>query len=424
MTHVYVTTITDEAGNVVTGNFNNSDITSRSTSNSDGQYMGLKNPTLNFKDSHNIPLISLNPTDKKPIFGSPTELFSWFYYQSYKTYTIDGITPRRSDNSRNYLAPQGLVVDEDNGDIYVSFNLGDISSETAHGGPKRVMLSGVANEYINLMPIIKFNSSGVAQGIEYVIGGTHEGYMTLWKDSDTGKKYLGVAAYPHGVGTRNNDKKPDGFDDSWTPYYYIGNDDVTYYAFNVAGKFASNNRDSTQLLHASEYGGTGVVMVKKFDSTNLNTQQNSEIHVDPYRKIVQTAAAVVPNIFKFDPTKTAHDFDPIPYLNFQNGRQGSSNTYQSACIRGGHFYASYGSRTSSVGQAELRVSLINKGSITNNQSLVDYKVFTDIEIPNFYETEGMWVNEAETKAYFIVKYYYSTDNQQSTMRVFEVPLTW
>lgn len=425
MPNVYVTTIFDSEGNNVTGSFNQKDFTITSSSPNPNKAHGIKNATLNFSQDNSIPFISVKPSQKEPVFGKPEEVFSWLYYASYSTFTIDGVTPRTKGGKRNYLAPQGIVVDEETNEYYVSFNLGDVPTEVEYGGPQRVKLAGVENEYINLLPIIKFNSSGVAQGIEYVIGGTHEGYMTLWKDSNTGKKYLGVAAYPHGVGTRNNDKKPDGFDDSWTPYYYIGNDNVTYYAFNVAGKFTSNDRSSNQLLHASEYGGTGIVMAKKFDSTNLNTQQNSEIHVDPYRKIVQTAAAVVPNVFKFDPTKTTQDFSPIPYLNFQNGRQGSSNSYQSACIRGGHFYASYGSRTSPVGQAELRVSLITKGLHSkNNQSLCDYKVFTDEEVPNFYETEGMWVNEAETYAWFIVKHYVSDNNQLSTMRVFRTPLSW
>lgn len=424
MTHVYVTTVFDANGKNVTGNFNNEDFIVRSTTNDPNQYIGIKNPTLSFKEKHNLPLVGLRQNTKKSVFSAPEEVFSWLYYKSYGTYTIDEVAPRTKGGKRNYLAPQGIVVDEDNGDIYISFNLGDVATEIANGGPQRVKLAGVENEYINLMPIIKFNFLGEAQGIEYVVGGTHEGYMTLWKD-EFGKKHLGVAAYPHGIGTRNNDKKPDGFDENWSNYYYIGDDKVTYYSFNIEDKFTSLNRNGNQLIHSSEYGGNGIVMTKKFDSADLKTLQNSEIHVDPYRKIVQSAASVKPNIFRFDPLKNVQGFEPLNYLNFQSGRQGSKNTYQSSCIRGGHFYTSYGSKTSTVGNAEVRVSLITQGNnIEDNQSLIDTRVFSDSEISDFYETEGCWVNEKETALYFIVKFYNSSDNQQSTLRVFKTKLVW
>lgn len=425
MPNVYVTTIFDSDGNNVTGSFNQKDFTITSSNPNPNKAHGIKNATLNFSQDNSIPYVYVNPSEKQPIFGKPEEMFSWLYYAAYSTFTIDGVTPRNKGGKRNYLAPQGIVVDEETNEYYVSFNLGDVPTEVQYGGPQHVSLAGVPNEYINLLPIIKFNSAGVALGIEYIVGGTHEGYMTLWNDKKSGKKYLGVAAYPHGVGTRNNDKKPDGFNDSWTSSYYIGDDNATYYWFDLKNKFTSTDRSGNDLLHDATYNPEGALLTKLFDTSSLGAKQNSEMHIDPYRNIILADAVDSPNTFRYSPLADDKTIAPINYLNLQDVHQGTQNTYQSSCIRGGHFYASYGNHNSSVAKAELRVSLITNGLHSeNNQSLSDYKVFTDEEVPNFYETEGMWVNEAETYAWFIVKYYNHDNNQLSTMRVFRTPLSW
>ena len=427
---VYITTIFDEGGQNVTGQFNNSDFISRATNNDAGQFIGKANPTLNFKNQNNLPLITFNPSDKKSVFGQTTELFEWFYYKSYPEFTIDGVTPRTSGGKRIYLAPQGLVVDDETNDYYISFNLGSVYVETANGGPNRVKLAGVQNEYANVVPIIKFNNVGMPQGIEYVIGGNHEGYMTIFRGQD-GNKRLGIAAYPHGIGTRTSDAKPNGFNNDWTPYYYINDDEqLTYYSFPIDNKFTENNRNSNQLLHSDEYGGNGLVMTKHFSASDFGIQHNPEFHIDPFRKIVQVDTpnreiVESPNIFRVNLARENNSFQVVNYLNAVNIGQGATNTYQSSCLRGGHLYATYGSIGSETGKHEIRVSLINKGqNIENNQSLIDYKIYSDNEVPNFYETEGCWVNESETAIYFIIKHYDSNNNQNSTLRVFKTALEW
>ena len=430
MPNVYVTTIFDSEGNNVTGSFNQKDFTITSSSPNPNKAYGIKNATLNFSQDNSIPYVYVNPSEKQPIFGQTTELFEWFYYKSYPEFTIDGVTPRTSGGKRIYLAPQGLVVDDETNDYYISFNLGSVYVETANGGPNRVKLAGVQNEYANVVPIIKFNNIGMPQGIEYVIGGNHEGYMTIFRGQD-GNKRLGIAAYPHGIGTRTGDAKPDGFNNDWTPYYYINDDEqLTYYSFPIDNKFTENNRNSNQLLHSDEYGGNGIIMTKHFSASDFGIQHNPEFHIDPFRKIVQVDTpnrkiVESPNIFRVNLASENNSFQVVNYLNAVNIGQGATNTYQSSCLRGGHLYATYGSLGSETGKHEIRVSLINKGqNIENNQSLIDYKIYSDNEVPNFYETEGCWVNESETAIYFIIKHYDSNNNQNSTLRVFKTNLDW
>lgn len=422
---VYSSHVFDKDGNDVTGSINNSDI--KIHSNAGNVTLGsMSNKLLYFSDSSNIefPRIVNRHLETRELFGKTTEVLSYNYYAAYGNFTINGVSPRSKNNKRLYYAPQGVAVDPDNGDYYVSFNMGSIPSEIENGGPQRTILSGVQNEWVNVLPIIKFNNAGSPQGIEYIIGGSHEGFMSIWYDSVRKEKRLGVCAYPHGVGTRNNDKKPDGFDPSWDSYYYIGNDASTYYSFSVEGRFNSSNRDDEQLFHAKEYGGNGIILDKEFDVKQLNAPNNSEVRVDPYRHIAQVTSSVKPNVFKFNPSGGTNNFKPVEYLNIENIRQDGDNAFQSACIRGGHIYGSFGGQND-IKRPEIRASIINGGNeLPNNQSLVDVHRFTNDEINDFWETEGCWVDEKEENLWFIVKWYDGTDNQKSTMKIFKTELHW
>lgn len=427
---IYNTFILDSNGNNVTGNFKGTQTIPNSPENNKSEYKKYKTNPLNIVQdtlkNQMFPAYTIDSSSEynDAVFGSPVACFDFYNYKAYGQFTIDGIAPRNKDGKRLYMAPQGIVVDDETGDYYISFNMGSVPDSVQHGGPQQIQIAGVPNEYVNILPIIKFNNKGEPQGIEYVIGGNHEGFMTIFTDK-AGYKRLGVQAFPRGVGTRNNDKKPDGFDKSWESYYYIGDDIATYYSFTLSGMFTDNNRNGNQLLHSNEYGGIGKVMDKEFDTLSFEGYElpnNSDFRIDPYNKTINVTRDYN-NTFKYqDDGKII----PVEYINVYNLKQQSSNNRQSSCIRGSRLYSTFGGQNrNGMKRPEIRASLImnSKALLDNSQSLIGYKQFKDDEIPDFWETEGCWVNKEETSLWFIIKSYYADDNQQTHITVYRVDLS-
>lgn len=411
MAHVFYTKFYDDDGTDITGKIKNSNISVLSKDNTTNAKVGKHNKYLFYNDVAEFPVLNVT-NNQQSTFGSVSKVFEYLYYAAYNTYTIDGVTPRCKDGKRIYLGPQGLVIDEDNGDFYVSFNLGSIPNEVEHGGPRRIKLSGVPNEYVNLLPIIKFNKSGVPQGIEYIVGGNHEGFLSILKDSE-GNKKLGVCAYPHGIGTQTKVKKPAGFNEDWNDYYYLHGDKSTYYSFSLEGMFTSNNRNSNQLLHAPEYGGTGLKLTKEFDTSDFDSvPSDSDLRLDTHNNLLQTDGTNK-TVFNLDTHK------PKSYINITDVTQGSTNTFQSAYFNGAHLYSSFGNQNS-MKQPELRVSMV----AGDKQSLVDTKLLSSAEVSDFWETEGAWVDSNEKYMYFIIKSYYADNNQKTKLTVYKIELNW
>ena len=132
---IYNTFILDSNGNNVTGNFKGTQTIPKSPENNKSEYKKYKTNTLNIvQDTLKNQMFPVYTIDSSPeyngvVFGSPVACFDFYNYKAYGQFTIDGIAPRDKDGKRLYMAPQGIVVDDETGDYYISFNMGSVPTQ-------------------------------------------------------------------------------------------------------------------------------------------------------------------------------------------------------------------------------------------------------------------------------------------------------
>lgn len=434
MTHKYTTHVYDSSGNNVTGKFSPDAFTVSSLSTNDKQGTLNTEKTVHFSPEVNtFPLVSLDPTKlRSSIFQDPTTIWKYNRYSLANIMKINGKQFLYKNGTLASVWPQDLVIDED-GNTYVTCNIGSITQVAQNGGPSRSVISGITTEYQNVTPIIKFSPSGVILGVEYVLGVVHAGHICFYKDIN-GKDTIAFSVYSEGIGTKNESTLPSGWDSSWTPYYRPSDTSfVSFECIKTSGLFTSVTRNDDDIFipsHMNTGNGKKLTMLADEVETfgaNKHVINQSYTYDDVGKNILlgvsitgitQTGISyLAQSVFHFNPDSSNVSMYNKPSNIISNGNSSwGSRTLQSFYLRGAHKYLTYGSIDTGEKGAGLSVLNITKPT-ANGQSVIsqkDYNLDT-----NWKELEGVYVTKDETSLYAI-ELYNLTDYQEIRLNKYPI----
>lgn len=435
MVFKYVTHVYDSNGNNVTGYFSPEAFGIRSTSENTKQGTLNTEKTVHLSPEVNsIPLVSFDPTKLRGnVFSDPSMIWSYNRYNLASIMKINNEQFLYKNGTLASVWPQDLAIDDD-GNAYVTCNIGSITQVAQNGGPSRTVISGITTEYQNVTPIMKFSPSGVVLGVEYVLGVVHAGHICFYKDIN-GKDTIAFSVYSEGIGTRNESSLPSGWDSSWTPYYRPSDTAfVSFECIKTSGLFTSVTRNDDDIFipsHMNTGNGKKLTMLADEVETfgaNKHVINQSYKYDDVGKNVLlgvsitgETPSGIsysMQNVFHFNPDSSDVSMYNRPSNIISNGNSSwGSRTLQSFYLRGAHKYLTYGSIDTGEKGAGLSVLNITKPT-ANGQSVISQKDFSLDS--KWKELEGAYVDKKEQNIYVIELY---TQSSYQEMRLNKYPIT-